>query len=54
VLVGEASNSPIKMGTLVKLLRINVKSDSRVALSASDPQMVLPLESVSLISSLSN
>lgn len=50
VLVGEASNSPIKMGTLVKLLRINVKSDSRVALSASDPQMVLPLEGVSSIS----
>lgn len=47
VLVGEASYSPMRMGTFVKLLRINVKSVVTVALSVSDPQIVLPLEDVS-------
>jgi hypothetical protein len=40
------------MGTFVKLFRINVKSVVTVALSVSDPQIVLPLEDVSLITQL--
>lgn len=48
VLVGDASYSPRRRGTLVKLLRINWKSDLIVALSASEPQMVLPLHRVSV------
>ena len=43
VLVGEASYSPKRSGTLGNLLRINSKSVLTVALSASDPQIVLPL-----------
>lgn len=47
VLVGEASYSPKRSGTLGKALRSRWKSDCTVVLSLSEPQMVFPLFGVS-------
>jgi hypothetical protein len=48
VLVGDASYSPKIIGTSVKLFRRSWKSDETVALSASEPQIVFPLNNLLL------